>query len=152
MFELPPVKLAYTIRVDQDFHASGTPEATIYDIPVLLDDPLRDTLRQIIQSPTHGPTLQNIARIDDRLALVVQAMTHSKAKHGFFTSMSVDPANFVNRWISSQKRDLDVVLGSGVRGEGDWQSPEWRKGGADGPWGSSEAWEGVGSFLSRVKA
>lgn len=109
-------------------------------------------MRHTIQSPTHGPTLQNISRIDDRLALVVQAMTHSKAKHGFFTSMSTDPANFVKRWISSQKRDLDVVLGAGAWGENDAQGVEWRKGGPEGLWASTEAWEGVGSFLSRIKA
>lgn len=152
LYDPEPIKLPYTIRVDKDFQSSGTPEVTVYDIPVALDDPLRAQMIAVTQSPSHAPTLQNIARIDDQIALLVQAMAHSKAKHGFFTSMSNDPANFVKRWISCQKRDLDVVLGSSQWGEEDWQDATWRKGGQEGPWGSGEAWEGVGNYLSRLKS
>ncbi len=151
MFEPPPVSLQYTVRVDKDFHSSREPSPTIYDIPVPLDDTLRAQMDAVTQSPSHTPTLQKIARIDDQLALIVQKMNEAKAKHGFFTAMSKDPASFVKRWISSQKRDLDVILGAGAWGEEDWQGGEWRTGGLDGPWGTNEAWEGVGTYLSRTQ-
>ncbi len=151
MSDLPPISLPYTIRVDKGFHSSGTPAPTVYDITVPLEDSLHAEMLAVTQSPTHMPTLQSISQIDERLALLVQAMNHSKAKHGFFTSMSKDPANFVKRWISSQKRDLAVVMGSGAWSDEDWQETEWRKGGQTGPWGSSEAWESVGSWLSKQK-
>lgn len=69
--------------------------------------------------------------------------------------MSADPAGFVKRWIGSQKRDMEVVKGKGPWGWGEemeWKDEEWRRGGGTGVWGSREAWEGVGSFLSRPKA
>jgi len=151
LYDPEPISLPYTIRVDKEFQSAESPEATVYDIPVVLDDPLRAQMIAVTQSPSHTPTLQNIASLDDQIALLVQAMAHSKAKHGFFTSMSKDPVNFVQRWISSQKRDLDVVLGSSQWGEEDWQDASWRNGSQAGPWGSSEAWEGVGNYVSRLK-
>lgn len=117
-------------------------------------------------SPAHASTLATISQLDTRLALVVQALSHAKAKHAFLTSMSVDPAGFVRRWLGSQRRDLETVMGKepwgiggpGVPGsagygveESEWKGEEWRRGGEDGVWGSREAWEGVGSFLSRQK-
>lgn len=149
---LPPIALQYTIRVDREFHESGVPEPTVYDIPVPVEDPLQTQMRAIIQSKTHHNALRDLVRIDDRLVQLVQAMTESKAKHDFFTSLSLDPANFLKRWISSQKRDLDIILGGGAWNNDDWESAEWRKGGEHGPWGSKEAWEGVGTYISRTRA
>ena len=110
-------------------------------------------MRALIASPAHTTTLTTLSRIDDRIALLVQAITHAKAKHGFFNSMSEDPVGFVRRWVSSQQRDLEVVMGKGSWGEGngEWGGDEWRKGGVDGVWGSAEAWEAVGSLLARMK-
>ena len=148
--DVPPVSLPYTIRVDSAYHVGDKPvEPTIYDVTVPLEDPLQGQLRALASSPNYVPALHEIAAKDDELALQVQAMYHAKAKHGFFTAMSKDPANFVKRWVSSQKRDLDVILGAGSWGEEDFRSPEWRLGGAQGPWGSAEAVEGVGSYLTR---
>lgn len=98
--------------------------------------------------------------------MVVQALNHAKAKHAFLTSMSEDPAGFVKRWLGSQRRDLETVMGKGPWGiggpgvpgsagfgveDGEWKGEGWRRGGDEGVWGSREAWEGVGSFLSRQK-
>jgi len=72
---------------------------------------------------------------------------------------------FLKRWISSQKRDLEVILGEasrpGVRlpsalradnAPDDIGLPlgdEWRKGGEGGIWGGQGARESVGLFLAR---
>lgn len=153
MYDAPPIQLNYTIRVDKDFHAGDKPApATIYDIPVAIENSIKEQLSSYLNPRTHTHALQSIADTDDRLALVIQRMNHTKAKHGFFTSMSKDPATFLRRWISSQKRDLDVIMGAGAWGEEDWQGAEWRRGGPDGPWGTEGAWEGVGSFLMKQDA
>lgn len=153
LFDPPPIALNYTIRVDKPFHTTAPqPNYTIYDIPVPLSSPLTNQLKSLTRNPSHISALQQIARTDDDIALIVQKINEGKAKHDFFTSMSKDPARFVQRWISSQKRDLDVVLGAGAWGEEDWQGAEWRKGGNEGVWGSREAVEGVGSYLNRVRS
>lgn len=146
--ERPPLQLQYTIRVDQGFHDQpGGPTPTIYDVSVPLDDPLLTQMRHTIAAAQHKDTLQQITALDAELALTVQAMKEAQAKHTFHTNMSQDPVTFVQRWLSSQKRDLDVIKGAGAWGEEDWQDAEWRRGGLRGPWGSAEVQEGIGGFL-----
>ncbi|KAI9878495.1 MAG: SWI/SNF complex component snf12 [Pleopsidium flavum] len=147
---LPPLKLPYTIRVDPEYHRNPTP--TIYDIRVAMEDPLRAKLVGLTTNPSYPATLRQIATLDDQLALVVQATAHSKAKHAFFTSMSKDPANFIKRWTSSQKRDLEVILGEASRGV-DEESPgeEFRRGGVDGVWGTDIVKQAVGIQLAKAR-
>lgn len=111
------------------------------------------------QTPNRN-TLAELARLDDVLALAVQGVTHSKAKHAFFTSMANDPAKFINRWVSSQRRDLQVIMGESRGGVGPasgagygWDetgSEEWRWGGEDGVWGSKGATEAVALYAGRM--
>ena len=106
-------------------------------------------------------TLTELARLDDTLALAVSAITRSRAKHAFFSSLATDPAKFINRWVSSQRRDLQVILGEcrggvepvGGAGYG-WEESgreEWRWGGKDGVWGSKGAVEATGLYLGRMR-
>lgn len=138
---VPPVKLQYTIRVDPDFQANPVP--TVYDIQVATEDPVRAKILNITRERTQTNTFRQIASLDDRLALIVQAISHSKAKHAFYTSFSKDPANFVKRWMSSQKRDLEVILGEAVRGGDDASGPEFQRGGDAGIWNSDVVREAV---------
>ena len=145
---LPPVKLPYTIRVDPEYHVSPVP--TIYDIRVATDDPLQAKMEAITQDPSFPATLRQISTLDEQLAGIIQAVNHSKSKHAFFTSMSKDPATFLRRWNSSQKRDLEVILGEGTRGGGeDGSGEEFRRGGRHGVWGSNHVRESVGLMVSK---
>ncbi|MCJ1398266.1 hypothetical protein MMC11_001463 [Xylographa trunciseda] len=145
---LPPIKLPYTIRVDPDYHAAPSP--TIYDILVPAEDTLGAKMLAITHNPTYATTLTQIAELDKRLALIVQAINDSKAKHAFLTSMSKDPTTFVRRWVSSQKRDLEVILGEATRGGGeDGLGEEFRRGGKDGVWGTEIVRESVGLMVAK---
>lgn len=147
MTVLPPIRLAYTIRVDQEFHKD--PQPTIYDIRVSLDDPLRAKLHSFNSNPSYPTTLREIANFNDELAVLVQAISHSKAKHTFLASMSKDPVSFLRKWISSQKRDLEVLMGEATRGGGeDASGEEWRRGGASSVWGTENVRESVNLLLS----
>lgn len=145
---LPPVSLAYTVRVDEEFHKN--PQPTVYDIQVAVDDPLRAKLVEMINNPTYGQSLREIRELDGDLATLVMAISSSKAKHSFFMSLGDDPVTYLRNWLSSQKRDLEVIMGEAPRGGGeDAGSSEWRKGGPDGVWGSSNAHESVQVMLSK---
>ncbi|EEH35495.2 SWI/SNF transcription activation complex subunit [Paracoccidioides lutzii Pb01] len=145
---LDPIKLSYTIRVDPEFHSNPTP--TIYDIRVAVDDPLRAKILAITTTPEYPNMLRQVANLDDQLALIVQAITHSKARHAFFQSLSEDPANFIKRWVSSQKRDLEVILGEATRGGGeDGSGPEFRRGGTNSAWDTPVAAEAVRYMLAK---
>jgi SWI/SNF-related matrix-associated actin-dependent regulator of chromatin subfamily D len=165
---LPPITLNYTIRVDSAY-INATPKPspyTIYDVTVLQNDPTYDLVKdRIFHSADTTATLEQISKLDEQLAFVVQAIAQSKGKHTFFTSLAGDPLNFLKRWISSQKRDLEVILGEATRPGVRWPKEmtpnnevpfderalgdEWRRGGKDGVWGSQVAKESVGLFLAR---
>jgi SWI/SNF-related matrix-associated actin-dependent regulator of chromatin subfamily D len=158
LLALPPLQIPYTIRVDKDY-ISPSPDSgiqpsrpTVFDVQVALEDPLRPMMLTMFRTKEYKDTLETISGLDDNLALIVQAISHSKAKHAFHTSMSKDPVNFVKRWISSQRRDLEVILGEATRGGGeDGVGEEWNRGGKEGVWGSELARESVALWLARQK-
>ncbi|KAI7215084.1 hypothetical protein KC333_g5665 [Hortaea werneckii] len=156
---LPPVQLDYTIRVDKSYiqgdASSNLPPSapTVYDIRVPLPNPLVSQLTRFHTSKSHLTTLQQIVKTDDDLALLVQKIQHTNAKRKFYDNLARDPTNFVKRWISSQQRDLEVILAEATRGGDEGaNSEEWRKGGEDGVWGSTMAKESVGLWLARSGA
>lgn len=148
---LPPVQLDYTIRVDEEFHKD--PQPTVYDVRVAVDDPLRAKLFPLIHNPQYASMLREVATLDDQLAHLVAAISASCAKQTFLNSMSEDPANFIRGWLSSQKRDLEVIMGEAIRGGGeDATGDEWRKGGKDSIWATQNARESVNVLLSKQPA
>jgi SWI/SNF-related matrix-associated actin-dependent regulator of chromatin subfamily D len=148
MTSLPPVKLPYTIRVDKEFHED--PQPTIYDIRVQVDDPLRAALTSYIVNPAYGNNLREIASLNDHLALLVQTITNSKSKHTFFDALSKNPTEFIAKWLSSQKRDLEVISGEATRGGGeDASGDEWRRGGKESIWGSENVRESVNLLVGQ---
>ena len=150
MDPLPPIKIPYTIRVDREFHSNPTP--TIYDITVHLEDPIRDALNSYITNPAYATSLREIAQMNDNLSLLVQKISMSKGKHAFFDELSKHPVEFIGKWLSSQKRDLEVIAGEATKGGGeDASGDEWRKGGSSGIWGSDNVRESV-SLMVNTKA
>ncbi|ROT43360.1 hypothetical protein SODALDRAFT_37335 [Sodiomyces alkalinus F11] len=145
---LDPVQLPYTIRVDEEFHED--PQPTIYDIEVSVDEPLRAKALPFIMNPAYAENLREIVALDEHLALVAEAVSASKAKHTFFTSLGQDPAIFMKDWLSSQKRDLEVIMGEAPRGiSDDVTTDNWRRGGPESVWASSNARESVSLLLAR---
>ncbi|KAH8422836.1 SWIB/MDM2 domain-containing protein [Aspergillus melleus] len=148
---IDPVKLPYTIRVDEEFHKN--PTATVYDIQVAVEDPLRAKMLALTKNHQYSMAMQKITSLDDQVALIVQTLTHSRARHSFYTALSKDPVNFVRRWINSQRRDLETILGEATRGGGeDGSGPEFRRGGADGAWDTPVAREAVRYMLAKPEA
>ncbi|KAI1127984.1 hypothetical protein F5Y10DRAFT_265554 [Nemania abortiva] len=146
---LPPVQLPYTIRLDEQFHKD--PQPTVYDVRVAVDDPLREKMSAFLNNSGYAGMLKEVASLDEQLAIIIQAVHVSKAKHDFLQSLSEDPATFVRNWLSSQKRDLEVILGEAMRGGGENATgDEWRKGGQDSIWGTVNARESVNALLSRM--
>lgn len=146
---IDPIKLPYTIRVDEEFHKDPTP--TIYDIQVAVEDPLRAKMMALIQNPQYTSGMRQIASLDDQVALIIQALTHSRARHAFFTALSKDPVTFVKRWVNSQRRDLENIMGD-INSGGDASGPEFRRGGANSVWDSAVANEAVRYMLAKPDA
>jgi SWI/SNF-related matrix-associated actin-dependent regulator of chromatin subfamily D len=148
---LSPIKLNYTIRVDQDFQtAAEGPKSTVYDVRITVEDPLRAKVMAITSNPQTAQNLRQISSLDDQLAVIIQAIQHHKAKHTFYKNFSRDPVAFLKKWYSSQQRDLSVILGEIERG--DVAGLEFAKGGKEGVWGSDIVEEAVRYKLARAEA
>lgn len=144
---LPPIKLPYTIRVDKEFHEN--PQPTIYDIKVQIDDPLKAALTSYLTNPTYAHDLKKIAEYNAHLGLLIQKIVNSKSKHTFFDQLSKNPTDFIARWLSSQKRDLEIIAGERIRGGGeDVTADNWRKGGKDSIWATDHVRESVNLIVN----
>lgn len=106
------ITIRYQIRTDVAMNMSQE----VYDVQVNVDDPIRMHMHAVINMPGQAAALQEIARCDEQIAVLVQAVAHSKAKHDFWEAFAEDPAAFINRWVSSQKRDLDTIMGEAPTG------------------------------------
>ena len=74
--------------------------------------------------------------------MLIQAINNSKLKHAFFTSMAKDPVGFTNRWMLSQGRDLEMVIGEGGRFDGEWGKDGLGPSGPRGEWMRGKKWRG----------
>lgn len=147
---LPPIKLPYTIRTDQKFHED--PKPTVYDVPVTLPDPLTALLKEFNSSPLLASSLSEITALNEQIALIIQSIAESKAKHTFLSALAKDPQGFVKQWMSSQGRDLEVIMGEALRGGAeDTNGEEFRRGGKDGVWGSQPVKETINLMLAASK-
>lgn len=99
-----PVVIDYTIRVDKPLSQSSK----CYDIDVELDSPVRQKMMNIVSSTQ---TQKEIMGLDDKIVQCVQSINNSKIKRDFLIQFSKEPVEFINKWIASQARDLEVILG-----------------------------------------
>ena len=140
--------MPYTIRVDPEFQANPTP--TVYDIMVAGPDSLYEQTQALIHDPSFEEDLKKIKEKDNEITNLVHAINVSKNRYSFFNSMTKDPVTFLRRWTSSQKRDLEIILGdSRVGTDTEWISDEFRRGGQESIWNSDNAKEAVDLLVNR---
>lgn len=103
------------------FHTIGVEQPTVsnmqaFDIDIDIDD--------ISYKQKMGSTLlmysadaqSAITALDDEITAAAQAVRNSKLKLDFLESFAQDPQKFIHKWIASQSRDLEVILGDDARG------------------------------------
>jgi SWI/SNF-related matrix-associated actin-dependent regulator of chromatin subfamily D len=99
-----PIVIDYIIRVDKALHQSSK----AYDVEVELDSAVRQKMVNIVSSTQ---TQKEILGLDDKIVQCVQSINNSKIKRDFLMQFSKEPVEFINKWIASQARDLEVILG-----------------------------------------
>ncbi|CAO3630561.1 unnamed protein product [Mucor hiemalis] len=99
-----PIVLQYTIRVDKQFN----PGPKAYDMDVELDSVVRQKMMNVVAATQ---TQKDILGLDDKIVQCVQSINNSKIKRDFLTQFSRNPIEFINKWINSQAKDLEAILG-----------------------------------------
>ncbi|KAF9433885.1 SWI SNF, matrix associated, actin dependent regulator of chromatin, sub d, member 1 [Entomortierella beljakovae] len=109
-----PIVLEYTVRVDKPYHLSSY----CYDLDVEVDDPLfKSKINSLLSSTSLSPANatnslpKQIHAQDEQIMQYIQSMHNSKTKRDFLLRFANDPADFLDRWVASQSRDLEVILG-----------------------------------------
>ncbi|KAF9328080.1 SWI/SNF-related matrix-associated actin-dependent regulator of chromatin subfamily D member 1-like protein [Linnemannia elongata] len=107
-----PIVLEYTVRVDKPYHLSSH----CYDLDVELDDPtFKSKISNLLSSTSlnaaNNTLPKQIHAQDEQIMQYIQSMQNSKTKRDFLLRFANDPADFLDRWVASQSRDLEVILG-----------------------------------------
>lgn len=90
--------------MDKQLHLS----CKAYDIDVEMDSIARQKMVNIVSS---NQIQKEIMAYDDKIVQCVQSINNSKVKRDFLLQFSKEPIEFINKWIASQARDLEVILG-----------------------------------------
>ncbi|CEI92436.1 hypothetical protein RMCBS344292_06694 [Rhizopus microsporus] len=96
-----PIVLEYTIRVDKRFNMSSK----AYDVDVELDSVLKQKMMNVVAA---SQVQKDILSLDDKIVQCVQSINNSKMKRDFLMQFSSHPIEFINKWIHSQARDIEV--------------------------------------------
>ncbi|KAI8836355.1 hypothetical protein BC829DRAFT_405721 [Chytridium lagenaria] len=101
-----PVELEYTIKIDQEYTLSNI----AYDVEVEVDDPVTTQMNRIAMNGDQS-TQKEIADLNELIAREVEEINAYKLKREFMLAFAKDPVGFLNTWVASQSRDLEVILG-----------------------------------------
>ncbi|CAB72235.1 SWI/SNF and RSC complexes subunit ssr3 [Schizosaccharomyces pombe] len=100
---IDPIVIPYTINVSEH----TVEKVTIFDIRINTEDPRHSQIRSFLATMM---SQDKIRSIDDKLTELIQAITYSQSKYDFMKKFSESPIEFINEWIESQSRDLEIVL------------------------------------------
>lgn len=104
-----PIVIHYAIH-------PGTPppeRPSAWDVEVKIEDA---NLRAKMSNVTVGAARESareLARLDEEIATLAQSLHAAALKRQFLTNYAEDPAAFIHRYLESQARDLETILGSG---------------------------------------
>ncbi|KZS95948.1 SWI/SNF complex 60 kDa subunit [Sistotremastrum niveocremeum HHB9708] len=117
-----PVLLPYTIQVDPECPAA----IQAYDIEIETEDTFLKGKFNTISTSMVSDSAKRITALDDQIAQAAQSIRNAKLKKEFMNALSANPQTFIQDWLASQSRDLDLVLGNeqGVR-EDDLKNSEF---------------------------
>ncbi|KAK9477963.1 hypothetical protein V1514DRAFT_332471 [Lipomyces japonicus] len=104
LLPLDPIVINYTIKVNTELTQLEQP----LEIEVDVESPQRKNLEQLLINYNNQ---DEILALDDQIGITIQELANSKLRRDFFAQMAHDPAGFVDRWVGSQARDLEIVLG-----------------------------------------
>ncbi|EIN05710.1 BAR-domain-containing protein [Punctularia strigosozonata HHB-11173 SS5] len=110
-FLLPadPIILHYTLN--PSVLPPEKPQA--WDVEVKTDDVgLKSRMNHVLVGLS-TESAKDLQKLDDEIALHAQSLHNSHIKRTFLHQFARDPAAFIQRWIESQSKDLESMLGSG---------------------------------------
>ncbi|KAJ8656680.1 hypothetical protein O0I10_007527 [Lichtheimia ornata] len=115
-----PIVINYTITMDTDSRHS----LEAYDLDVELDSIIR---QKMIASVASTQAQKEVLALDDKIVQCVQNINNSKSRRDFLLHFAQHPVNFINKWIATQTRDLEAVVGDSKIGIEEMRHAEFYK-------------------------
>ncbi|KAI9189783.1 SWI/SNF and RSC complex subunit Ssr3 [Blastocladiella emersonii ATCC 22665] len=104
IFPPDPIVLHYVVKVDQEFTAAQH----VYDVEVELDDVQTKSKLHAILTATDNQ--REIAELDAQISAAIVSLNNHRLKRDFMLAFAKDPVGFLNRFVESQSRDLQIIL------------------------------------------
>lgn len=118
-----PIVINHVIAVEPPH---DTKQTACYDIDVEVDDTLKTQMNNFLLSTANQ---QEIQGLDSKIHETVDTINQLKTNREFFLSFSMDPQQFIQKWLVSQSRDLKSMGGAGGSAEeerlGAFYSQSW---------------------------
>nr|XP_049695483.1 brahma-associated protein of 60 kDa isoform X2 [Helicoverpa armigera] len=105
-----PIVINHVIAVEPPH---DTKQTACYDIDVEVDDTLKTQMNNFLLSTANQ---QEIQGLDSKIHETVDTINQLKTNREFFLSFSMDPQQFIQKWLVSQSRDLKSMGGAGAGG------------------------------------
>ncbi|KZV82169.1 hypothetical protein EXIGLDRAFT_627443 [Exidia glandulosa HHB12029] len=111
----PPITLNYTLTVGP----TAPSGMQAFDIDIETEDVSLKARQSAVVLSMTSESAKGLAALDDEIASTAQAVRNAQQKRDFLLRFAEDPARFVESWLASQSRDLEVILGNdhGVKDE-----------------------------------
>ncbi|XP_046846728.1 SWI/SNF-related matrix-associated actin-dependent regulator of chromatin subfamily D member 1-like isoform X1 [Xenia sp. Carnegie-2017] len=94
-----PIVIRHLIR-------KGEKKTTCYDVDVEVDDSLKTQMQSFLLSTA---SQQEITNLDNKIHETVETINQLKVSREFFLGFAQGPQEFINKWITSQNRDLKIM-------------------------------------------
>ncbi|XP_035436344.2 brahma-associated protein of 60 kDa isoform X2 [Spodoptera frugiperda] len=105
-----PIVINHVIAVEPPH---DTKQTACYDIDVEVDDTLKTQMNNFLLSTANQ---QEIQGLDSKIHETVDTINQLKTNREFFLSFSMDPQQFIQKWLVSQSRDLKSMGSAGAGG------------------------------------
>merc|ERR1711990_1289745 len=102
----PPDPIVINHLITVEGQAPEQKKTACYDIDVEVDDTLKVQMNSFLLSTNSQMEIQNL---DNKIHETVETIQNMKTQREFYLSFSKDPQLFINKWLTSQSRDLKMM-------------------------------------------
>merc|ERR1712158_63340 len=102
----PPDPIVINHLITVEGQAPDQKKTACYDIDVEVDDTLKVQMNSFLLSTNSQMEIQNL---DNKIHETVETINTMKTQREFYLSFSKDPQLFINKWLTSQSRDLKMM-------------------------------------------
>lgn len=103
LLPMDPITIDYMVKVDQE-----KTDPSVFDIEVEVTDPLQ---HKMVAWTSHHGFQREISTLEQQLMAIIHRIHSHRLKREFMLAFANDPVHFIQRWLDSQSRDLEVLLG-----------------------------------------